>query len=235
MTVKHHPSEAVLIAYAAGALGEGLALLVATHLSFCPACRRAVAEAEAVGGALLENIPPVPLRSGALDDVLARLNGPAPPACPPRRPDSAGGQARGETTAAGPGIAGLSSRLPGVLRPYLDDLGPSCWQWLAPGIRQIELFSHGALGDSARLLHISPGRLLPHHGHAGLEMTVVLSGSFADEQGRFTQGDLAEMDIDGSHQPIADSAEGCLCLVGTNAPLRFSGLMPRLMAPFLGL
>jgi putative transcriptional regulator len=50
MTPNHHPGEATLLAYAAGGLGEGLSLVVASHLSFCPECRANVAAGEAVGG-----------------------------------------------------------------------------------------------------------------------------------------------------------------------------------------
>ena len=35
----HHPTDEFLLDYAAGALGEPKSLLVATHLSMCPACR----------------------------------------------------------------------------------------------------------------------------------------------------------------------------------------------------
>jgi putative transcriptional regulator len=65
----HHPSEARLLDYASGALPEPMALLIATHLALCPACRRTVAGLEAVGSALLESLPPEPVA----DDSLARL------------------------------------------------------------------------------------------------------------------------------------------------------------------
>ena len=40
---------------------------------------------------------------------------------------------------------------------------------------------------------------------------------------------------DTNHQPIADSHRDCICLIATDAPLRFTGLMGRLMQPFIGL
>ena len=63
----------------------------------------------------------------------------------------------------------------------------------------------------------------------------MLSGHFADELGRYGPGDLAEVDGDTRHQPIADSHRDCVCLIATDAPLRFTGLMGRLMQPFIGL
>ncbi|MBB4265836.1 ChrR family anti-sigma-E factor [Roseospira visakhapatnamensis] len=227
MTVKHHPSEAVLFAYAAGGLGEGLSLLVAAHLSFCPSCRRSVAEAEAVGGVMMEEIAPVAVRPDSLDRVLANLDG-APV------PNRAATPAPPRPTPASAARSTDTPPLPSVLSAYVGDLSGARWQWVAPGVRQLDLVHRAQGRDSAKLLRIAPGRVLPHHGHAGLEMTVVLSGSFTDEQGRFTRGDLAELDSDAQHQPIADSGEDCICLIGTDAPLRFSGLVPRMMAPMLG-
>jgi len=232
MTVKHHPSEAVLLAYAAGTLGEGLSLLVAAHLPFCAACRRSVAEGEAMGGLLMEAVPPTALRPGALRTVLARLTDAAPVR---RTPEPAPVRGRPPRMSVGAAAWDTSPELPSVLRRYLPDLTSAHWQWMGPGIRHLDLVHRSRGRDTAKLLRIAPGQVLPLHGHAGLEMTLVLSGSFTDEQGRFTRGDLAELDSDTCHQPIADSGEDCLCLIGTDAPLRFSGLLPRIMAPMMGL
>jgi len=53
MTVRHHPDDALLLAYAAGGLDDAMSLILATHLSFCTRCRRLVARQEEIGGALL--------------------------------------------------------------------------------------------------------------------------------------------------------------------------------------
>ena len=74
----HHATAERLMDYAAGASAEPTALLVATHLALCPACRREVRRLEAVGGAMLDGIEPVALQPGGLDAVLARLDEPAP-------------------------------------------------------------------------------------------------------------------------------------------------------------
>ena len=54
MTIKHHPSDATLAAYASGTLDQARGLAVATHLSLCAQCRAAVRKFESVGGAVLE-------------------------------------------------------------------------------------------------------------------------------------------------------------------------------------
>ena len=225
----HHPSDALLVAYGAGSLAEGLSLAVAVHLAHCPDCRAALAEVEALGGALLEELPPAPLESLSLSATLARLDLEEAPANPCKAERA--GPLWGSRLPAGPA-------LPAPLRPYVPratELDGLTWQRLAPGVRRVELMPRSASGGAAQLLRIAPGTALPHHSHGGLELTVVLSGHFADELGRYGPGDLAEVDGDTDHQPIADSHRDCICLIATDAPLRFTGLMGRLMQPFIGL
>ena len=38
-TIRHHVSDRLLMAYAAGALPEAFSLVLATHLSLCDECR----------------------------------------------------------------------------------------------------------------------------------------------------------------------------------------------------
>ena len=52
MTSGHAPT-GMIADYAAGALSEGMSLLVASHLTYCPCCRDKAARLEALGGALL--------------------------------------------------------------------------------------------------------------------------------------------------------------------------------------
>lgn len=220
MNPNHHPSDSLLIAYGAGSLTEGLALVVASHLSLCTECRRKAQQVDALGGSLLEEMTPSALSADALDSVLSRLDEPVPVAAPkPRRAIAQ--------------VAGLS-RLPSALKPYLEDLPDQSWRFLAPGIRQIELLPRKQ-GAAARLLRIAPGTTLPHHGHGGSELTLVLDGSFSDEIGRFQSGDLAELDVETRHQPIADSDEDCICLIATTAPLRFTGMLGKLVQPLIGI
>lgn len=218
MTPNHHPSDALLVAYSAGSLCEGLSLAVATHLAHCPLCRSIAAEIDAVGGALLEELPPEAMSRGALESVLDRIEGQPPCRAPLPR--------IGHTCASGP--------RPSPLDRYIGPLAEQRWQRIAPGVRRIAVLRRPGRG-AVQLLRIAPGTSLPHHGHEGLELTMVLSGSFVDEMGRFGPGDLAEMDGEVRHQPIADTHEDCICLIATDAPLRFTGLVGRLMQPFIGL
>ncbi len=73
---------------------------------------------------------------------------------------------------------------------------------------------------------------MPVHGHRGMELTLVLSGSFSDDHGTFARGDIEEADESIEHQPVANEGEDCICLAVTDAPLRFHGIAA-LLQPFL--
>ena len=63
---------------------------------------------------------------------------------------------------------------------------PPRWKSVGMGVRQ-SILSAGPEG-SVRLLYIPPGQAVPDHGHGGLELTLVLQGSFRDETGQFRSG-----------------------------------------------
>jgi putative transcriptional regulator len=218
MTPRHHPGEATLLAYAAGGLNEGLSLVVASHLAFCAQCRDCIAGGEMIGGSLLEELPPEALDAGARAQVLARIDGPAPAPAPvrPRLP--------------------VDSLIPAPLADYLArGFDAIAWRLVAPGLRQFELVPHDLMdGANLRMLRIAPGKSLPRHGHSGTELTLVLRGAYSDELGRFGRGDVAETDDDIVHQPISEREAECICLIATEGPLKFEGLIPRIFQRFTG-
>jgi putative transcriptional regulator len=109
------------------------------------------------------------------------------------------------------------------------------WNSLAPGIKGHPLTEVDTGNGTLSLLKISPGMSIPDHGHQGTELTLVLKGSFSDEIGQFGIGDIADLDDATQHQPIADTSEACICLIATDASLKFTGLMPRIVQYFTGL
>lgn len=217
-SVRHHPDQATLMAYAAGAMTEGFNLVVAAHLEFCAQCRHQVAEAEAIGGALLHEIEQDATPPGGLDDVWQRIN--KQPEQPPTRRT----------------IAPRDDGMPRVLEPYLPHgLAGVNWKRLVPGIRhhQFRELDNGA--GTLRLFAIAPGTSIPQHGHNGSELTLVLKGSYGDEIGRFRHGDLADLDDGVQHQPVADTAEPCICLIATDDRLKFNDLFSRMLQPLVGI
>ena len=217
MNISHHFDDATLMAYAAGTLPQGMALVVACHLHWCPECRHRVKQAEAVGGALLDNISPVAVSDSALDDILASLD--EVPAAAPK-----------QVKTSEPNQTELPDPLSTYLNKSLDDLP---WKWIGYGMYQVDL-NFGGKG-AARLFKLAPGVSVPHHTHTGNELTLILRGSYSDEIGRFRRGDVADLDSDVLHQPIVDTGEDCICLIATDAPLKFTGIMGRLIQPFIGL
>ena len=220
MTIHHHPSDELLVDYAAGALGEAWSLAIATHLALCPSCRRATAQMEAFGGIIIEAADVAPLVENSFDAVLARLDEPF---------DEMQTATAVHQASNGPPV------VPQPLRRYVGaDVGGLKWQRLGMGACQL-LIPTDEDGVTARLLRITAGRPVPEHSHGGLELTLVLTGAFADSTGTYGRGDLQEVDETLQHQPHATPEEDCICLAVTDAPIRFKSLPARLMQPFLGI
>jgi putative transcriptional regulator len=219
---EHHPSEAVLVAYGSGSLGEGLALVVATHLLYCAACRSKARDVEALGGALLEELPPAALAEDAYAKILPRLGAVEAKPAPQHRPPANGGFSP-----------------PGPLSDYLGGhISENDWRRIMPGLSRVAVLPRGKTGANTQLLRVSPGTALAHHGHhghRGLELTVVLQGGYSDDLGHFGMGDVAETDDSIRHRPMADPGADCICLIATSGRLRFSGLIGRLIQPFIGM
>ena len=220
MTINHHPDDELLVRYASGELAEAWSLLVATHIALCPDCRGKVHAAETIGGAFVEDAEPVAMSEGALDEVLLRADRAAGNPVP---------------TMEQPRPAGAKPVLPEPLRSYAGgDLPGLRWKRLGRGAYQIPLVNEGR-APTARLLRIPAGRPVPEHGHNGLELTMVLQGSFVDDGVRFAAGDVETADTDLEHQPVAEPGQDCICLAVTDAPLRFRGALARIAQPFLGI
>jgi putative transcriptional regulator len=218
MNINHHADDATLMSYAAGALPESFSLVLAAHLEQCGRCRERLHEAEDVGATLLDGMAATPVGDDSLERLWAAIDDlePAPEPVPVPVPRVKG--------------------LPAVLAPYLPGgLQGVRWRTVAPGIRQYILRDVESGGGTARLLSIAPGTTIPHHGHGGSELTLILKGSFADEIGRFSAGDIADLDDSVQHQPVADTDEPCICLIATDERLRFTGVFSRLLQPLVGI
>ncbi len=207
-TIRHHIPDDIVDAYRAGTLAHPFAVVVAAHLSICDDCRARHETCDMIGGALLNRGEPAALREGARARMLAALDAPAPPPLQPPR--------RGSGIFPAPVMAELGGR-------------PPSWRMLGGGIRQ-QILSADREG-SLRLLYIPPGKAVPEHGHGGLELTLVLQGTFSDSEGSFHRGDVETAHDEIDHQPVAGPQEPCICLAATDAPLRFHALLPRLLQP----
>lgn len=222
MSIEHHLDDATIVSFAAGTLPTPIALVVSAHLSMCPQCRARVRAAEAMGSAVLEEEAPVSLSAGSVNNLFERL------------------EAETRSDNKGPSL-NLSKQhddpiLPPQVRKALGvPLSEIKWKRIAKGVglKMIDL------GEEEKgklyLMKIEAGRVLPEHGHGGSEVTLVLSGSYTDRFGQFGRGDIADLDDHVEHQPIVDPGEECICLVASEHPARFTGLLPRIFQPIIGI
>ena len=202
----HHTPDALLAAYAAGTLPQPFALVVAAHISLCLKCRAGFEAHQAIGGIVLEGFDAVEISSDLKTNVLSLLD------TPDQEPD----------------VCARTGVYPGPVMQALKGKPPR-WRRLGGGVKQ-NILSADESG-SVRLLYIPPGQAVPDHTHGGLELTLVLQGSFSDETGRFDVGDLEVADEDLDHTPIADYGAPCICLAATDAPLKFNSVLPRVLQP----
>jgi putative transcriptional regulator len=197
---------ALLLDYTAHALDPAAELVVRTHLAM-NAQARAVA---ALWGALADQAAAeggemAALRPGARDAVMARLDdGDDAAPAPPARPFDAGA------------------------------LEAAPWRGVIPGLRTCDLPIPGEApsGTQLRCFRMGPGFTVPRHAHGGggEELTLVLSGAFADGGRVYAAGDLLVVDDEAhAHAPQACPERGCTCLVVTRGPLVFEGLAARIL------
>lgn len=209
--IRHHVPDHLLAAYAAGSMGHAFDLAVAAHVSMCDDCRARLGAHEAAGGMVLDSAATVDVSADLRARVLGGIDGPPRPA---------------------PAPVHRQGIYPGPLARALGGQPPR-WRSMGFGARQCVL--HQGPEGVARLLFIPPGRTVPEHGHNGLELTLVLQGSYSDETGTFGVGDFEAAGGELDHTPVTGPGAPCICLAVTDAPLRFRGLLPRLIQPFLGI
>jgi putative transcriptional regulator len=204
--VHEAPLDALLAGYAAGSLTPELHSLVAAHLTIRPENRAFVSKLEQLKAAGLDEVEPQPVADRAR--CLAAIFGSQAPVPAP-------------ALAEDPVLPAPLLRLVG--RP-LDEIR---WRTLLPGIREHKLA--GQHDCDASLLWVRAGRTMPSHSHDGSEITLVLKGGFSDETGHYRRGDIAFADSEIDHHPLADADEDCICFAVTDAPLRLTGPIGRIV------
>ncbi len=212
MTPQHHPSEALLMDYAAGTLDAARELVVVAHTASCEVCAREVALMETVGGAMLDRLTPAPVANDALATVLGRIERPVPSAAvaADQNPDWI--------------------RVPSAVL----DAAKRHRRWAAPGV-WVAPITGDRKGMRAYLLRIGKGMSVPRHTHRGSEMVVVLKGAYADGELCHRAGDFAENAVELEHQPVATQDGECICLIAAEGALIPRDWVGRLFQPFVGI
>jgi putative transcriptional regulator len=213
----HHLPEELLLDYAAGTSAPAASLVAACHVTLCAACSAQLRDMEALGGALLEAAAGQPLRAGAMEAVLARLDEAAAPAAPP----------------APPVQPADCPPLPWPLLRLIDGAGGLRWDFVAPGVRGFELRELGGGGAVTRLVRLKPGLEIPLHDHGGVEYMLIFSGALDDAGTRFRRGDLCVRDKGDRHVQRVAGGEPCVALtvnLGPFVPLTWKGRVMKLIA-----
>jgi len=208
-----NPLDSLLAGYACGVLSAPLHTLVASHLAISPKNRSFVANLEAANGIALTEAEAEPIRGR--DERLAAIF------------------ASDDEHIVAPQRPAPSSILPTPLSRYLGcGLDDVPWRMLLPGVKEFRV--EGDMRAGATLYWIRAGRKMPAHTHEGAEVTLVLKGAFSDVAGRYERGDIAIGDDDLDHCPTADRSEDCICFAVTDAPLRLTGPVGRIIQRLLG-
>lgn len=209
--------DALLLDYAAGSLNEGQSLVVSAHLTLSPFARRIVRECESIGGAILDHdCAPVEMNAAALQNVLNRLD---------TKHDSSE-----DSNCDCYNLDGV--QLPISVSRYLQNQDTVKWKTVYPGVHSITIQTN-CRESKAQLLKIDPGHKVPEHTHEGSEITLMLDGTFEDELGIYSRGDLIVADEHVTHQPVSDAKMGCICLAVTDEPIKLTGWLGKIVNPFL--
>lgn len=207
-----------VMSYAAGALSDSHALLVATHAWYHPDVQQRISDAEAIGGAMIEARDEVTLSEGSFDAMMARA-------------DEMNAEPEIETA--------KSTRDTDMPAPLAEWLGKSWdelkWKTMGPGLSRLPLQT-GPDGEKLWLLKAKAGVSIPIHDHKGTEMTLVMKGSYDVGDQHFGPGSIEVADHQTcDHQPVIGDAEDCICLVVTEGNIVPHSLIGKMVRPFIGL
>jgi putative transcriptional regulator len=209
----HHPPEEFLIDLASGGASGAEALMIETHLAFCPACRKAARALEDAGGALLTSLAPVGLPPNMLNRALRAIEKSEDATPSPERPS-----------------------LGAFIR---SNLAAKDWRKLPGGFRLRRVdgdrTADGAKSGRIWLFDAPPRMKVLPHRHVGDEWTVVLSGEFHDGGECYQAGDFAWQPDGHGHQPTVGRDARCVCLIMVRETPLYTSALGKIAAPFLRL
>ncbi len=215
MNITHHLDVVTLLAFAAGTVGEAHGILVASHLAMCPECRSALRKAEGLGGGILESQAEQAVSDVCRAATLASLDAVIAPKASSKP----------------------KSDLPLALARAVGELSLADIRWhkKAPGVSVFDVPLSKGTKTKLKMLKLGQGRTMPEHGHGGEELTLILKGSYHDKMGRFSAGDVADLDAEIEHQPIVDSSEDCICVIAFETRAKYKTILAKLVQPFVGI
>lgn len=215
--VNHHPDSAMLVDFSAGNLNTAPSICVSAHLHFCAKCRSELLRLDQVGSKLMSEAEPIEVGDLLLDSVMAKID---------QLPESAAD------------IVPSTSEMSDVHYPLLvnklitaSESTPT-WRRMSASV-DVAQFTTGQKEYEVALHKICSGGKTPRHDHGGREFTVVLKGSFSDEQAVYNEGDFLQREAGDVHQPMGAQNGECICLSALAAPIKLSNPFGFLMKPWL--
>jgi len=215
--VRLHPDANLLVEYSSGSLSPALAVSVSTHLHYCMRCQAQVSTLNEIGGELLNDVAAEQVSGSCLSSVMSRL-------------EVLDSDDREEIKVT-PATELLASSLPPLVSKLLP-VGGAKWRRLSPSLKVARL-PVGEQRFELALHQIKAGGKAPTHDHSGQEITVVLQGSFSDDEGVYHEGDFIIREPGHVHTPVATANCSCVCLSVLEAPIQMVGTFKRLLNPFL--
>ncbi|MEO0444023.1 MAG: ChrR family anti-sigma-E factor [Pseudomonadota bacterium] len=213
--IHHHPDTNILAEYAAGTLDTAQAIAVRAHLHYCKKCAKIVQEMEQVGGAMLEELSPQDMPEDSFATLMAAIDNNEP-----------------HVSSTVPAIQ-THSDLPKIINQLMGGENLR-WRKVNKSLKTASL-TLGQKNYEVSLQRICAGGTTPEHDHQGTEMTVVLEGSFSDENGIYREGDFLLKQPGDIHQPVSAQHQDCLCLSVQEAPVKLTGLWGKFINPFIRL
>lgn len=227
--IHHHPDNNLLLEYASGSLNWAHSLVVAAHIQLCPQCAAQLKLLNGVGGNLLASATPTPSLVCEEGDVFSKLMQRID-----QQPETADTQCPDSDRDTRPVRDPIFASVPPVVRKLLADNPVLQWRRLSKGLKEARLKT----GQSEREVsfhRIAPGSKVAEHDHRGREITMVLYGSFSDADGVYTPGDFLVREPGEVHRPTATQDQECLCLSVVEAPVALTGLIGKIVNPFLSI
>lgn len=246
--ITHHPDENLLTEFSAGSLDWALGLAVSAHIHDCTICKSKVSNMNGIGGHLLETCPKQALRPGALNRLFERMqlqedehltfdvdkvDSHTGEKCSnqgstKRNPRKTGAQRSDIDRQNNEEFMGL----PPMIQRAAKDYRALKWRTVSTGLKSARL-EIGQNKYEVAFHKIKQGCKVVEHDHKGLEVTLVLSGSFSDEGGVYAKGDFLVREPGQVHRPTATQNGDCLCLSVCAAPVAVTGALGKLINPFL--
>lgn len=231
--IRHHPNTNLLSEYAAGSLGLAQSIAVSSHLHFCHQCRQQVEAFEALGGAVfgqLKDGQMAEVSDAVFEATLSRIQGSGDQ---DTQSEQASEHRHGDdqTDTVEPNKTSFPD-LPPLVGKLIGRKSALNWKKLSQSL-QIAPLKTGQNLCEVSLHKISAGGRVMAHDHKGMEYTLVLKGSFSDEDGMYQPGDFLLRKPGEEHSPYAAANRDCICLTVVEAPVKFTGLFSRLLNPFL--